>query len=128
MLTSRQIRELLARNPQNLYYMVSTILDLSEVRSEHRGCWLQFEVFVEKHVTGWSWDISHRDFVDWKGVPARNPRTKYFAHHDGVAYNKRLFKYAYNLGYLAEASICAAALRELKLWELPVENHVPVRR
>ena len=129
MITSREIRELLERNPGHLFYIVSTVLDLGMVEKDDRGAWLLFELFIERHLP-WSWDDCHDDYVRHFGTGYKPGLTRHthFTHPDPVAYTRRLIKYAYKLGYFIEASLAAAALRDLKLWELPFENHVSVRR
>jgi hypothetical protein len=129
MITSREIRELLERNPGHLFYIISTVLDLGMVKKDDRGAWLLFELFIERHLP-WSWDDCHDDYIRHFGGNYKPDLTRHahFTHPDPVAYTRRLIKYAYKLGYPIEASLCAAALRDLKLWELPFENHVSVRR
>jgi hypothetical protein len=132
MITSREIRELLELNPDLLYYIISSVLDASAVpgRTKDRPrAWLDFE-YATDEPNRWSWDACHETYINWKkDVPVTaHHRHSYFRHPHPVPYTRRLIKYAFKLGYFTEASHCAAALRELKLWEPPFENHVSVRR
>jgi hypothetical protein len=132
MITSREIRELLKRNPQHLYYLVSSILDHGLVKdpsNPQRGAWLGFEIFIGGS-SGWAWSQSHGDYITWFGgdYSPEKTRHRHFTHRNPVAYTRRLIMYAFKLGYPIEASLCAAALHFMRLWELPLENHVPVRR
>lgn len=128
MITSREIRELLARKPEHLYYIISSLLDvnlvfLGEAITE-KTTWIRFEAATNEGKR-WRWVSCNIDYEQFF-----NPyfsRHQHFSHPDPLAYTQRLIKYAFKLGYIAEASLCVAALREIQLWELPFENHVPVR-
>jgi hypothetical protein len=126
MITSREIRELLARKPEHLFYIISSILDvgLSESLTK-KTTWVRFEAATNEGKR-WHWVSCHADYEQFFSSTNFSHR-QHFSHPDPLAYTQRLIKYAFKLGYIAEASLCVAALREIQLWEPPVENHVPVR-